>query len=250
MDNLQGLYKSRYYCVLMPSPSYHNFAAIIGIPAGLITICVFFLVDLDVIIDKKTDSAQTHPAPPQVHHETGNTIPNNSSYDSNIDTSTNHAEDTDSKRFLSNINPESIAPGEVAVYINADRTLASLLESGLEARGVSVSRGFFRRNFGNSGYFEDMLGGDGSLLARSRVLPDEARVFVGEAKVGYRRGEYELTVCDLSLTYAVLDEHGRAVAGRTFSAGGAAYDRTTALQDAVDDLFNQIGDTIASDLRR
>lgn len=153
------------------------------------------------------------------------------------------------------LNPSPAEHRRVAVAVRSRTTgtggrPADRLVSAIEAAGIPLSRGFFRPAFLNSGHFQQLMAGDGVLLARSGALGSGSLALIAELDHSFRPGDYRLTVCDLHLSYTVLDSDGATRAQRSVSVSVPAYDRTTALNDAVSALLEEHAATIVSDLQR
>lgn len=147
--------------------------------------------------------------------------------------------------FLALVNAEAGARAGLAAAVRGEG--AARLLSGLEQRGVSLLRGFFRGGFSQSAYFSQLLAGDGSSLRRVGSLASGARVMVGELEPSFQPAEMGLVVCDLSFNYVVLDARGRRVAQRSISVSVPGDGRAAALNDAVAMLLNDHGATLARD---
>ncbi|HEV2736362.1 MAG TPA: hypothetical protein VGV85_16070, partial [Longimicrobiaceae bacterium] len=96
---------------------------------------------------------------------------------------------------------------------------------------------------------QQFMAGDGGLLGRTGTLNPGSLALLGELNHSFRRGEFNLTVCDLQFSYAVLEPDGSSRTQRSVSVSIPAHDRITALNDAVSALLDEHAATIVTDLR-
>jgi hypothetical protein len=141
--------------------------------------------------------------------------------------------------FMALVNAPAEARAGVAVAIRGEGGVR--LTSGLEQRGVSVMRGFFRDGFAQSSYFNQLLAGNGSALHRSGALAAGGRVLVGELQASYESAEMGLMVCDLVFNYVVLNARGARTARGTINVSVSGDDNASALQEAIARLLSSDG---------